>query len=66
MKEVLNPKFRMWAYGVSAMVLVVLGVYGVIDGNQAAAFNLLFAALFGIAANNISSTPNIDRGKHEA
>ena len=45
----LTPQVRRWAYGVATAALVVLGVYGVVDGNQAAAWGGLAAAVTGMA-----------------
>ena len=50
----LNPPLsvRRWAYGVSAAALAVLGTYGVLNGEQIAAWGVAAAALFGVAAGN--------------
>lgn len=53
----LTPAVRKWAYGVTAAALVVLGVYGVVDGQQLAAWQGLAAALFLVA---IANTPTED------
>lgn len=45
--------YRRWLYVVSAGVLVCLAAWGIIDGNKIAALNFLFAAFFGVAANNV-------------
>lgn len=45
----LTPQVRRWAYGVTTAGLFVLGVYGVVDGNQAAAWAGLAAAVTGMA-----------------
>lgn len=54
MWEKLNPPpaVRRWAYGTVAAGLAVLGVYGVLDGEQIAAWGLLGAAVLGVAAGN--------------
>lgn len=49
----LTPARRRWAYRVAAALLVTLGVYGVVDGEQSHALLLLFAALFGVAHANV-------------
>jgi hypothetical protein len=52
--EKLNPPpaVRRWAYGVTGAGLAVAGVYGVLDGEQIAAWGVLGAAVLGIAAGN--------------
>lgn len=61
MNGILNPKFRIWAYGVCSAVLVILGVYGIVNGDQIDAFLLLASAVFGVAIGNVDT----DKGKHE-
>lgn len=48
-KTVLTPRVRRWAYGVTGAGLAVAGVYGLVDGEQLAAWMGLSAALFGLA-----------------
>lgn len=45
--------YRQWLYVVSAAILVCLATWRVIDGDKVAALNFLFAAFFGMAANNV-------------
>lgn len=45
----LTTRRRKWAYRVAWAVLGVLGVYGVVSGEQLAAWLLLAAALLGMA-----------------
>nr|DAJ42939.1 MAG TPA: Mycobacterial 2 TMS Phage Holin (M2 Hol) Family [Caudoviricetes sp.] len=45
--------YRLWLYVVSAAILVCLAAWGIIDGDKIAALNFLFAAIFGVAANNV-------------
>lgn len=44
-----TPARRKWAYGVTTAALVVLGTYGILTGDQAAAWDLLAAAVTGMA-----------------
>ena len=50
LNHLLTPPVRQWLYGIATAVLVVLGVYGVIDGQQMAAWAGLAAAITGLAA----------------
>lgn len=56
MKNLLTPKARKWAYGVTGAGLAVAGVYGLLDGQQIAAWMGLSAALFGLAIANTPSS----------
>lgn len=49
MSRLLEPKARSWAYRLALAACVLLSAKGVIDGNEVLYWNLLFAALFGIA-----------------
>lgn len=58
-----TPGVRRWSYGVTGAGLVVLGVYGYLDGQQIAAWAALGAAVFGMAiANTPKSTTPEARG----
>lgn len=50
----INPPIwaRQWAYGIAAAALALAGTYGLIEGDQRAALELLAAALFGMARVN--------------
>ncbi|WP_197080810.1 hypothetical protein [Cellulomonas sp. A375-1] len=54
MKQLLRPGVRRWVYRVSTAGLVVAGVYGVVDDEQAAAWLLLVAAVTAMADVNVS------------
>ena len=54
MKQILKPSVRRWAYAVAGAGLVVAGVYGLVDGDQAQALLLLVGALFGVAHQNVN------------
>jgi len=47
--KVLTPTRRKWAYGVATAGLAVLGVYGIVTADQAAAWGILAAAVTGMA-----------------
>lgn len=53
MVDKITPAMRLWAYGIAAAALAVASVYGFIDGDQRAAWDLLMVALFGVAAYNV-------------
>jgi hypothetical protein len=50
------PRVRRWAYGVAGGTVAVLTIYGVVSVDEAAAWGLLAAALFGVAAGNTDVT----------
>lgn len=54
------PVTRMWAYNVMVAVMAALTIWGVLDGNKAAALNAIAAALFAVASANVDKP-----GKHE-
>lgn len=55
MKRLLRPQVRRWAYGVATAGLVVAGAYGLVDGQEAAAWSGLAAAVTGMAFVNTPS-----------
>ena len=52
MNRIMNVKFRRWAYGVSVAGFGVLGVYGIVDADQMAAWAILASAVAGLALIN--------------
>ena len=54
-KGLLRPHVRRWAYGCATAGLVVAGAYGIVDGQQAAAWAGLAAAVTGMAFANTPS-----------
>lgn len=64
MKALLRPQVRRWAYRVTTAGLVVLGVYGVVDGQQAAAWAVLAAAVTGMASANVPQADDY-QGQHQ-
>lgn len=52
----LTPARRKWAYGVTTAGLTVLGVYGLVTTDQAAAWALLAAAVTGMATSHTDTT----------
>lgn len=57
MRNLLQPKVRRWAYGVTTAGLVVLGAYGLVDGQEAAAWSVFAAAVTGMAFANTPADP---------
>ncbi|MGD7734122.1 hypothetical protein ACQCX5_14360 [Propionibacteriaceae bacterium G57] len=53
----LTPAVRRWAYRVTGAGLGVAAVYGVLNGNEGAAWLLLASALFGVADANVTPPP---------
>ena len=56
LSDILTPTRRRWFYRVATAGLIVLGVYGIVTDEQAAAWNILFAAITGMAAANTDTT----------
>jgi hypothetical protein len=54
------PRVRAWAYNVTIAGLAVAGVYGLVDGEQIAAWGLLGAAVLGIARGNVTPSSGDD------
>lgn len=54
-----NPDVRKWIYGIATAGLAVLGVYGIVTGEQITAWSLLASAITGLATAN---TPT-DKGQ---
>lgn len=54
------PTTRMWAYNIMVAVMAALTIWGVLDGDKAAALNAVAAALFAVASANVNRS-----GKHE-
>ena len=59
-----SEKTRAYLYSVSTAVLALAGVYGLVDGNQAAAWTLAASAITGMARVNTSTKK--PGGKHRA
>ncbi|WP_454921406.1 phage holin [Actinomyces naeslundii] len=47
-----NPAVRKWIYGIASAALAVLGVYGIVSGEQITAWSGLASAITGLAAVN--------------
>lgn len=56
-----HPTIRKWLYGISCATTLLLGAYGLLDEQLIAAWNVVAAAVFGIAAIN---TKPQHTGKH--
>ncbi|MBK7515349.1 MAG: hypothetical protein IPI51_07015 [Betaproteobacteria bacterium] len=54
MRNLFKPIVRSWAYRVALAVCVLLSVKGLIDNQEVLYWNLLFAALFGMADAHIT------------
>lgn len=60
MKALQDRKTRRWLYSISAAVILLLGIYGVLDGQQIAGWMSLAAAVLGLAAYK---TPDQEEGE---
>lgn len=47
-----NPAIRRWIYGIATAALAVLGVYGIVTGEQITAWSGLASAITGLATVN--------------
>ena len=47
-----NPDVRRWIYGIATAALAVLGVYGIVTGEQITAWSGLASAITGLATVN--------------
>ena len=47
-----NPAVRRWIYGIATAALAVLGVYGIVTGEQITAWSGLASAITGLATIN--------------
>ena len=56
--KILTPRVRRWAYGVTGAGLALAGVYGIVDGQQLAAWMGLSAAILGLAVVKTPSDRN--------
>lgn len=56
-----HPTVRKWLYSISCATTLLLGAYGLLDEQLIAAWNMVAAAVFGIAAINTKPQPT---GKH--
>lgn len=54
------PTTRMWAYNIMVAVMAAATVWGILDGNKAAALNAIASALFAVASTHVDKP-----GKHE-
>lgn len=56
-----SPAVRKWLYGIACAVTLLVGAYGLIDEQLIAAWNMLAAAVFGVATLNTET--NTTRGR---
>lgn len=56
LERIATPRRRKWAYGVTTAALAVAGTYGVLTGDQLAAWLLLVAAVTGMATGKTDTT----------
>jgi O-antigen ligase len=52
----LTPRRRRWAYGVTTAAVAILATYGLITGDQAAAWLYLVASVLGMATAKTDPT----------
>lgn len=56
-----NPDVRKWIYGIATAGLLVLGVYGIVSGEQITAWSGLASAITGLAAVNTPAGDRVER-----
>lgn len=56
-----SPEFRSWLYGVTMAALAVAGTYGILNGDEIAAWSILGSAVLGVARAN---TPTGEPPRH--
>jgi hypothetical protein len=56
-----NPAVRKWLYGIACAVTLLVGAYGFIDDQLIAAWNMLAAAVFGVATLNTNTNQSSGR-----
>lgn len=56
-----NPAVRKWLYGVACAVTLLIGAYGLLDEQLITAWNMLAAAVFGVATLNTDTTTTTGR-----
>lgn len=49
----LSPKVRLWAYGVTAALLAVAAVYGLVSGDEVQAWLVVASAVLGVAMRHV-------------
>ena len=59
-----NPATRKWLYGVATAVTLLFGAYGVLDEQLIAAWNMVAAAVFGVAALNTKTATTDGMPQH--
>lgn len=55
-EKIATPRRRKWAYGVTTAALMVAGTYGVVTGEQLAAWLYLVAAVTGMATSKTDTS----------
>lgn len=55
-----SPAVRKWIYGIATAALAVLGIYGIVSGEQITAWSGLASAITGLATLNTTTTPQED------
>ena len=56
-----KPATRKWLYGISCALTLLIGAYGFLDDQLIAAWNMLAAAVFGVATLNTNTTTSTGR-----
>lgn len=56
LEAITTPRRRKWAYGVTAAGVAILATYGILDGEQAAAWLYLASAVLGMATAKTDTT----------
>ena len=60
----MNPTTRKWLYGVATAITLLMGAYGLLDEQLIAAWNMVAAAIFGVATLNTKTTTTDGMPRH--
>lgn len=60
----MNPTTRKWLYGVATAVTLLMGAYGLLDEQLISAWNMVAAAILGVATLNTKTTTTDGMPQH--
>src|SRR5699024_11376921 len=60
----MHPTTRKWLYGVATAITLLMGAYGLLDEQLIAAWNMVAAAIFGVATINTNTNTTDGMPRH--
>lgn len=60
----MHPTTRKWLYGVATAITLLMGAYGLLDEQLIAAWNMVAAAIFGVATINTKTNTTDGMPRH--